>query len=305
MIPPHFYSKDGLGDLFGRPQRVLTNLSEFNLLRSLKNPILPLIDLAQQLGNKLEIRSAPQLRAKLFLADQTVALHGSSNLTLGGGESNHELNMLVSGRTKKVKDHITSLDRWVNSLWENSGAVDAKMLGELEQRWQVKAQKMLGAFKELIPEYKLAGQQWDKIKKITQGKGLSEAKVLEILIHKDSDREGEEKDQPANAKRKLLFLEEQGIVRLEGCRVVPVRKFSKPKELIGILSDAIPCFQAVVDFFQGKEMVTYKDLDGYLNSAEKDPIRTVVLWLEDLGFVSRKKTRQGDEFRLIGYPVPQ
>ena len=77
--------------------RVLTNLSKFNLLRSLDNPIRPLVELSESLGENLEIKSSPKLHAKLFLADASVALHGSSNLTLGGGESNHELNMLVLG----------------------------------------------------------------------------------------------------------------------------------------------------------------------------------------------------------------
>ncbi len=275
--------------------RVLTNLSKFNLLRSLDNPIRPLVELSESLGENLEIKSSPKLHAKLFLADASVALHGSSNLTLGGGESNHELNMLVLGGTVRADKHIVELTGWFDSLWKEAAQLDEKELIELEGCWQSNLEKLLANFKGALPECRLAGQQWDKVKELSR-KSHSKDKALEILMEQGAVRAGEKKSKPANATSKLLFLEEQGIVKVEKGRVLPIRKISKVGQMTEILAEALPCYRDVVATIKKKEEVTYDELFRVLGASKEEQIKAIVLWLEDLGLVSRAKHGRGPDF---------
>ncbi len=64
--------------------RIITNLSSFFIAVSLSDPISPLLNAIEVLGERIQVRSHVNLHAKLYLMNDTHALVGSSNLTKGG-----------------------------------------------------------------------------------------------------------------------------------------------------------------------------------------------------------------------------
>lgn len=281
--------------------QLLTNLSEFNLLLSLNDPIAPIQRLKKILGERLEIKSLSNLHAKLFLADNKVALSGSSNLTQGGAITNRELNWLVSNKTKMGQGQIVELQSWFNDVWTVSTEYCSEDLTRLENLWKENSKKLHAHFGGLLPEPDLAGNQWRKVQEITSAASGKE-NVLAILRRQDKDKgvtpDYDQKSTPHNVHGKLTFLLNAGLVKIDGEKVVPLKSLQGPKELVPILCDHLPGFKDVLKAFQGKNEFTYSTLADFLSGQVLDSnMKSSVKWLEDLEKVKRDKSQGEHIFR--------
>ncbi len=70
----------------------MCNLSPFVIAMPFVDPSAPLVRLMEVLHERVVIRSHPCLHAKVFIADDRVAIFGSRNLTMGGEGGSREVN---------------------------------------------------------------------------------------------------------------------------------------------------------------------------------------------------------------------
>lgn len=91
---------------------LVCNLSPFVVATSFVDPTKLLVDLMDALGDRVVIRSHSRLHAKAFIADDRVAVFGSSNLT-SGGEVVHdspvvaEIVRFIAGAVLNVRSVVT------------------------------------------------------------------------------------------------------------------------------------------------------------------------------------------------------
>ena len=104
LICSPFYSSSGIEkvfDSFGDVPRIQfwTRLSPSDWVAGATNPkvLLALTELLQESGKQVELSIIQRLHAKVYAADYTLALIGSSNLSEGGFSSNIELVVRLDG----------------------------------------------------------------------------------------------------------------------------------------------------------------------------------------------------------------
>ena len=273
--------------------RLLTNLSEFNLILSLNDPIKPLQILRKALGERLEIRTLSNLHAKVFLADEKLGLSGSSNLTQGGAVTNRELNWLLTGRTKQSRSHLLELADWFDEVWKISPVCSDNELLTLQEIWQKKEGALHAYLRDALPEPWLAGDHWKKVQEITGWPELPKEKALGILMRHDSDKgispDYDEKMAPHNTVGKLNFLKNAGLVRVEGDTVKSLGPVKDKGHMVEVLKEHLPGFKNVVQAFKGHPELTYPQMAEIL-SVDKDDhyMKAAVNWLIDLDFVERE-----------------
>jgi hypothetical protein len=272
---------------------LLTNLSEFNLLLSLNDPIAPIKLLKNSLGDRLQAKTLSNLHAKLFLADEKVGMAGSSNLTQGGAATNRELNWLFTDQTKAGAAHLANLSDWFERAWALGGDCPPLHLDQMHERWRNNNKAILGKFATLVPDPWLAGNPWQKVQDITAEKKMSRKLALAILARQDDQRElAEDFDEatgPKNAVRKLAFLENAGLVQIDKDIVKSVRKMKKTHEMVTILDNHLPGFKDVRGTIEKQPGVTYKELAASLSILENDHnMGAAVNWLVCLGMIRRE-----------------
>ncbi len=280
---------------------LLTNLSEFNLLLSLSDPVAPIQNLKKAIGDRLEIKSLSNLHAKLFLADDKVALSGSSNLTQGGTLTNRELNWLFNNKTKMGQEQIAGLQLWFNDVWAMAVEYRSEDLIRLQDLWKKNSKKLYASLGGLLPEPSLAGNQWRKVQEITSGVN-SKKNVLAILMRQDKDKgvtpEYIEEQSPHNVQGKLTFLLNAGLLKIDGDSIVPLKSFQAPKEFLPVLCEYLPSFRAVASAFQQEREFTYSSLAEHFSRKEADSsLKAAVNWLEDLEKIERDRSRGEHVFR--------
>ena len=175
VVVSPFITESGIRDLIEGLKRkrtrikILTNLSGLNIALSLSNPISPLLEVMEVLGDRVDIKSHPILHAKLYLCEERAALVGSSNLTYGGMERNTELNWLINNRKKEDKDRLDHLKTWFEQHWTEAGdPVTRKELESMETTWQQNQGRIQGILAEFRPQPRLGGDYWGKVKQITR-----------------------------------------------------------------------------------------------------------------------------------------
>ncbi len=180
----------------------ITNLSSLHIAMSLSNPAKPLLRLMKKLENRVEIRRAQNLHAKLLLADEWRGLAGSSNLTQGGDQTNWELNFMLR-RTKDDKTKIAELIDWFDSRLTQSISVTKKDLEAIEKSWSMYE----GMRNSIRPEVCLGGEYWKKLQQFAHRQEVKFDTAHKWLTEKDS-----EKEITKNTKNKLIFLRNLGVV---------------------------------------------------------------------------------------------
>lgn len=285
--------------------KLLTNLSEFNLILSLRDPVRPLQILKKSLGKRLEIRALSNLHAKVFLADEKHGLSGSSNLTQGGAVTNRELNWLLTDHTKQNKGHLLELSTWFNDAWLISPGCSDAELADLQEIWQRNKGSLYKHLGNSVPEPWLAGDHWQKIKEITRRKTLSKKEALGILMRQDRDKgatpEYDEKSSPHNTAGKLTFLKNAGLVRVEGETVKSLGAIKEKGQMVKVLKEHLPGFKDVLEIFKKYSELTYPQIAGILSVDNDDHyMRAAVNWMIDLGLVKREVGSGFNIFRSTG-----
>lgn len=137
IICSPFYSASGIGHMFdhfivGTSLSFWTRLSPSDWLSGISDPLslLAFLELLEQDNHSVELGIHQRLHAKLYIADEAIALVGSANLTEGGFDRNFELmvrfqeeediRMILETlrREQELNVRLLSIDRfrqWVNN----------------------------------------------------------------------------------------------------------------------------------------------------------------------------------------------
>ena len=285
---------------FGRKRtrfQVLANLSDFNVALSLSNPVAPILQLMEKFGERIEIKSHPMLHAKMYLCDGKAALLGSSNLTYGGMERNAELNWLIKSRKHDDREQLNHLAAWFEEVWDKAGnALTTEYLQNTMSTWERTMKQVRAHLTAFIPEPRLAGNYWQKTRKITR-RNQWPIKAMEKLLS-ESD-EGPSK----YSSRKLIFLRNLGLVDFDEKKVVILRKMTSPLEMFTLLESGhlpISLDAILISFPSSKgHRMTYRSIAEALGLLHDDvALRGGVKWLEGLGYIARHHTSGVDEFSL-------
>lgn len=277
--------------------QLIANLSELNVALSLSNPVTPLLEIREVMGDRIEIKSHPMLHAKMYLLDGRAALVGSSNLTYGGMERNVELNLLISGRKSEDIRELGKLATWYHDRWEEAGkAVSKKQLLDIERRWLASEKSLKGIIGRLIPEPRLGGNGWDKVRAIARRKSWKMEDISDILSEKD---DGAAK----NTNRKLIFLKNLDLIEFDEKSVYTLRKVSSRTEMFTLLEGGylgVSLRRVLQSFHNSKsERMSYQTFSEEMEiPSDDEALHVSVIWLESLGYIVRHYTRGVNEFSL-------
>lgn len=269
--------------------QLISNLSSFNVAISLNNPCEPLIDLYEIFGDRIEIRSNPILHGKVMIADDRRAVFGSSNLTSGGETRNREINALLRSNTSDGKVQIADLLQWFDMVFDEAVHLSVKQLYEISTRWKKNSKK----YKALLSsEPRLGDNYWQKVKKLASRSKTSLQDTKLLLASKEEKAVA---DSLKNFERKLLFLQEAGIVshwdekwvyRYENAQ----QSAKSPESFLPILRQLVPASIDVFKTIRRNKVATYKDLHtALLIYYEEQEIHIAANWLVHLGFVDMEK----------------
>ncbi len=293
LIVPAFKKKKTLIQL-------TANLSSFNVAISLNNPCKPLIDLYKAFGDRIEIRSNPILHGKVLIADDRRAVFGSSNLTSGGETRNWEINALLRNATADGKARIADLLQWFDMVFTEANHLNVKQLNEISTWWENSKQRK-AFLAAVLPEPRLGDNYWYKVKRIAS---KSRTSLQDVKLLLASNEEKAIKETPKNFERKLLFLQEAGIVTHWDDKWVyryeKAQQFAKsPESFFPILRQLVPASIDVFETMRRNKVTTYKDLHAALLVfyPEQD-IHIAVNWLVHLGFLDLKKLPGGHLFEI-------
>ncbi|MCH7574679.1 MAG: hypothetical protein IIA59_06075 [Candidatus Marinimicrobia bacterium] len=283
---------------FGRKRtrlQILANLSEFNIALSLANPVAPILSLMARFGDRIEIKSHPLLHAKMYLCDGRAALMGSSNLTLGGMQRNAELNWLIRGARKDGRVELSKLSTWFAERWdEASGPVTVNRLKKIEVAWEARQGQLMRVIGNLLPEPRLGGDYWSKVRKITGKKSWSIEEIGNLLTVKDDAS-------AQNTLQKLVFLENMGLIEFDEKRATSRGVVKSQREMFELLEQGhleVSLISVLSCIKNGKSAhMSYAQLSGKLGTPDTS-VRPSVLWLESLGYLARNHTSSTDEFSL-------
>ncbi len=301
VISP-FITLPAIKDLIGEFRRrrtkiqILTNFSGLNVALSLANPISPLLEILDVLGDRVTIKSCSTLHAKLYLSDGRAALMGSSNLTYGGMVRNTELNWVIQGRKREDKHQLEALKRWFDQIWADAGKpLTRKDLVSIEDRWEGTQARIMGIVSEFIPEPRLGGDYWKKIKEITRRKDWKRKDIEKKLS------EGEGKS-AKNATRKLVFLKQLGLLDFSQTSVMIHRKMTSPLEMYTLLDaghlqiSLKSILQSIQNSKSGR--MSYKALSKNLEVPNDDALHVSTKWLESFGYIARHRKSGFHEFTI-------
>ena len=271
---------------------LITNLSSLHIAMSLSNPAKPLLSLLEKLENRVEIRKAQVLHAKLLLADEWRGLAGSSNLTQGGDQTNWELNFILR-RTKDDRTKIAELKDWFDSRLSQSIPVTKKDLVAIEKSWDT-YEKLR---RDIRPEVRLGGKYWKKLQQFAHRKEVKLDTAHKWLTEKDS-----EENKRKNTKNKLIFLHNLGIVSGWDADKVYIAT-QKPAFVDNRLMTAKQISYHVTEFnnliqtmYEAKQ-ATYEKLEALMNLEKGDEgLRAAVLWAESLEYIERDKASKPHVF---------
>ena len=276
--------------------QILTNLSGLNVALSLANPISPLLEILDVLGDRVTIKGCSTLHAKLFISDGRAALVGSSNLTYGGMVRNTELNWMIRGRKKEDKLQIQGLESWFDQIWADAGKpLTRKDLVSIEDRWKGTQARIMGIVSEFIPEPRLGGDYWKKIQEITRRKEWKR-KDIEKKLSVD------EEESAKNATQKLVFLKQLGLLDFSQTTVMIHRKMTSPLEMYTLLGEGHlqislkSILQGIQNSKSGR--MSYKALSKELGVPNDGALHVSTKWLESLGYIARHRTSGFHEFTL-------
>lgn len=285
---------------FGRKRtkfQVLTNLSDINVALSLSNPVAPILLLMEKFGDRIEVKSHPRLHAKLYLCESRAALLGSSNLTFGGMQKNAEINWIVTGRKDDDKKQLLHLRAWFEEAWHRGGkALTSEYLQNTMSTWENTMKQVRAHLTAFIPEPRLAGDYWQKTRKITSRKQWP-IKSIEKLLSESDD--GSSK----NSGRKLIFLKNLGLVDFDEKRVSIIRKMTSQLEMYSLLESgnlSISLNEILRSFISSKsDRMTFRSMAEVLGVLhDDDALRGGIKWLESLGYVKRHRNSSFHEFTL-------
>ena len=276
--------------------QILTNLSGLNVAMSISDPISPLLEVLDALGDRVDIKSYPNLHAKLYLCEGRAALVGSSNLTYGGMERNIELNWLIEGRKKEDKQQMYLLKTWFDQIWVDAGRLlTRKELESIEDTWVGTQARIMGIVSEFVPEPRLGGNYWDKVRLITRRQEWM-MKDIEKKLSEDKDKSAK------NATRKLVFLKQLDLLDYDQQSVTILRKMTSPLEMFILLEDGhlqISLKSILSSIHSSKpSRMSYQGLSKKLGVPNDDPLHIAANWLESLGYIARHHTSGVDEFTI-------
>ena len=276
--------------------QILTNLSGLNVALSLANPISPLLEILEVLGDRVTIKDCSTLHAKLYLSDGRAALVGSSNLTYGGMVRNTELNWVIQGRKKEDKHQLEALKSWFDQIWANAGKpLTREELESIEQTWEGTQASLMGIVSEFFPEPRLGGDYWKKTQEITRRKEWKRKDIEKKL----SVDEGES---AKNATQKLVFLKQLGLLDFSQTSVMIHRKMTSPSEMYTLLEEGHlqislkSILQSIQDSKSGR--MSYEALSKNLGVPNDDALSGSMIWLEKLGYIARHRTSGFHEFTI-------
>ena len=276
--------------------QILTNLSGLNVALSISDPVTPLLEILDALGDRVHIKSYSNLHAKLYLSEGRAALVGSSNLTYGGMERNTELNWLIQGRKKEDKQQMHLLKTWFDQIWVDAGELlTRKELESIEDTWVGTQARIMGIVSEFVPEPRLGGNYWEKVSVITRRK---EWKLKDIEKKLSEDEEKSAK----NATRKLIFLKQLGLLDFNQRSVMVHRKMTSPLEMYTLLEKGHLqiSLKSILRSIQSSRSgrMSYRALSKDLGVPDDEALHVSTIWLESLGYVLRHHTSGVDEFTL-------
>lgn len=277
---------------------LICNLSPFVIATSFSDPTKPLNRLIDALGDRVIIRTHPHLHAKVLIAEDRVAVFGSSNLTLGGEVGNREMNALLVGNKKLQRERIAELKRWFVGIEAEASPVDRTMLAELSLHWS-KQKKIRGQILAGSPESRLGDDYWSKVKEVARRSRRSKSET-EILLSGGSD--GIQR-KPRNFLNKLLFLRDVGVVSRWDekwvYRADSAKEITKtPAAFFERLSLLVPAVPRVLDLVVASPNAGYKLLEEKLaGEAEENDIHIAANWLWRMGFVKRDTSGRSYSFR--------
>ncbi len=281
--------------------RIITNLSSFFIAVSLYDPISPLLNATEVLGERIQVRSHVNLHAKLFLMNDTHALVGSSNLTKGGIESNLELNWLLRNR-KPDRNFIDELGKWFEKVWLEAGKnLNKKELLDLKEKWESNKARRAGFFNSILPTPMIGGDYWSNAKKIARQSRMKRTTVNNLLQQKET----EQGTVPKNIENKLIFLREIGLISSYDEKWVIVDqsaadKFTDANQIATLLSIHIPLLPHVLKGVADIKRATYEDLGKELKINRDDPqLHAAVCWLEHLKFIKRDRKSKSHIFSIL------
>ena len=267
-----------------------------NVVLSLANPISPLLEILDVLGDRVTIKGCSTLHAKLYLSDGRAALVGSSNLTYGGMVRNIELNWVIRGRKNEDRHQLAALMSWFDQIWANAGEPLTRMeLESIEDTREGTQARIMGIVSEFLPEPRLGGDYWKKTQEITRRKELKRKDIEKKL----SEGEGES---AKNATQKLVFLKQLGLLDFSQTSVMIHRKMTSPSEMYALLEEGHlqislkSILQSIQDSKSGR--MSYEALSKNLGVPNDDALSGSMIWLEKLGYIARHRTSGFHEFTI-------
>lgn len=273
---------------------LLTNLSELQVAMALSNPAKPLELLVESLKERVEIRRAKNLHAKLLLADNLRGMAGSSNLTQGGERANWELNFLI-GNTGKDKAKMFDLIEWFDLRFERSTIVTKMDLNAIDKTWLSYDIKR----KQFEPSPRLGGDYWKKAKQIAHRDKIRIETVRKWLSERDPEKQG--KKSPIN---KLVFLRNLGIVSgwdeswvyvSENARDITDRRLKMAKSI----SEYDSLFDDLIKKMWEIKSATYSQLENELSlSKGEERLRVAVIWAESFRYLKRDDSTKPHVFSI-------
>lgn len=280
--------------------KLCTNLSPFNVAISLNNPCDPLINLYKAFNKRIEIKSNSTIHGKIMIADKRRVLFGSSNLTNGGELTNWEINSLISNKTKEDKELIEVLANRFDKLYSVSTVLTIEQLKNISNNWE-KENKLRTLILGVLPEPRLGDNYWQKVIDIANKTKLSQEDAKNIINKNDP----EHKKEPKNFERKLIFLQELGVVKYWDKDWIYVSDtamdiIKSPGVFYQKLRQIIPATDAVLKIIYNKEKTHYAYLDKKLqNEYTINTIHTAANWLEHINFIKREKSKNSHAFTLL------
>ncbi len=276
--------------------QILTNLSGLNVALSLSNPISPLLEILDVLGDRVTIKGCSTLHAKLYLSNGRAALVGSSNLTYGGMVRNTELNWVIQGRKKEDRHQLEVLKSWFDQIWADAGKpLTRKELESIEDTWEGTQASLMRIVSEFVPEPRLGGDYWKKTQEITRKKEWKR-KDIEKKLSVDKG------ESPKNATRKLVFLKQLGLLDFSQATVMIHRKMTSPLEMYTLLEEGHLqiSLKSILRSIQSSKSgrMSYKALSKELGVPNDDALSGSMIWLESLGYVARHHTSSLDQFTI-------
>ncbi len=276
--------------------QILTNLSGLNVALSISDPVTPLLEILDALGDRVHVKSYSNLHAKLYLSEGRAALVGSSNLTYGGMERNTELNWLIQGRKKEDKQQMHLLKTWFDQIWVDAGELlTRKKLESIENTWKKTQARIMGIVAEFMPQPRLGGDYWGKVRIITRRKEWSIKAIEKILSESDAGS-------AQNTTRKLYFLKQLGLLDFDQKSVTINRKMTSPLEMVTLLeNDHLQIsLKSILRSIQSSRSgrMSYRALSKDLGVPDDEALHVSTIWLESLGYIARHHTSGVDEFTI-------